>query len=312
MYTDELMHYGKKGMKWGQRLYQNKDGTLTPLGKKRYGTAANFNKVQRAEAKAKNDAEKAKAKARTEAEIAKIRKKYKIDQNGKSDTATESTKPKTKSMSEMSDDEIRSKINRIQLENQLKSLQPKQVKKGEKFVNAISDVVVPAAKNAGKDALEKYLKKSLSKALGVDEKTTEEVSKQLAKEAQDLKNRVSIETSKRTLNKYAREAREQSERLRNEREANENADNDSSNSGGSNSSSSSSNNNSGGSERRNNDSDSGNYRTSVHGEGRSSRNSDESHRQNDDSIDIDFTELVENPPAIVNDGENYIRNRFFR
>ena len=30
---DELMHYGVKGMHWGIRRYQNKDGSLTPLGK---------------------------------------------------------------------------------------------------------------------------------------------------------------------------------------------------------------------------------------------------------------------------------------
>lgn len=29
-------HFGIKGMKWGQRRYQNKDGSLTPAGKKRY------------------------------------------------------------------------------------------------------------------------------------------------------------------------------------------------------------------------------------------------------------------------------------
>lgn len=32
-----IVHYGKPGMHWGVRLYQNRDGSLTPLGKLRYG-----------------------------------------------------------------------------------------------------------------------------------------------------------------------------------------------------------------------------------------------------------------------------------
>ena len=36
MENNELVHYGVKGMKWGVRRYQRKDGSLTPAGKKRY------------------------------------------------------------------------------------------------------------------------------------------------------------------------------------------------------------------------------------------------------------------------------------
>lgn len=34
---DELMHYGTKGMRWGQRRFQNRDGSLTAAGRLRYG-----------------------------------------------------------------------------------------------------------------------------------------------------------------------------------------------------------------------------------------------------------------------------------
>lgn len=36
MENSMLLHYGIKGMKWGVRRYQNKDGTLTAKGKARY------------------------------------------------------------------------------------------------------------------------------------------------------------------------------------------------------------------------------------------------------------------------------------
>jgi hypothetical protein len=51
----ELYHYGIKGQKWGIRRYQNKDGSLTPLGQKRRvkqdnaKSAAEYYKKQRNE-----------------------------------------------------------------------------------------------------------------------------------------------------------------------------------------------------------------------------------------------------------------------
>ena len=45
MEKDSLMHFGIKGMRWGVRRYQNKDGSLTPAGKVRY--SENYSEQQR-------------------------------------------------------------------------------------------------------------------------------------------------------------------------------------------------------------------------------------------------------------------------
>lgn len=43
---DELQHHGVKGMRWGVRRYQNKDGSLTATGRKKYIKYAKNNPVE--------------------------------------------------------------------------------------------------------------------------------------------------------------------------------------------------------------------------------------------------------------------------
>lgn len=82
-----LQHHGIKGMKWGIRRYQNKDGSLTPEGRNRYSD----------------------------------------------DTSSH--------VKNMTDQELRDRINRLQLEKQYKSLlEPsgqKTVNKGKAFVQNV-------------------------------------------------------------------------------------------------------------------------------------------------------------------------------
>lgn len=46
-YSDELYHYGVKGMKWGIRRYQYKKGGLTPEGNRRYSDSEVRNDISK-------------------------------------------------------------------------------------------------------------------------------------------------------------------------------------------------------------------------------------------------------------------------
>lgn len=41
-----ISHFGIKDMKWGVRRFQNPDGSLTELGRQRYGTAKKYNEIR--------------------------------------------------------------------------------------------------------------------------------------------------------------------------------------------------------------------------------------------------------------------------
>ena len=108
---NEIKHHGIKGMKWGVRRYRNRDGSLTPAGKKRY-----------------NDSTPA-------------HEHHKRVYDGKK-------------ASQLSDQELRDRLNRLNMEKQYNQLTQQETSPGKKF---IKDAVYNAGKQVAAEQTKKYM-----------------------------------------------------------------------------------------------------------------------------------------------------------
>lgn len=179
--SEDLMHSGIKGMKWGIRRFQNRDGSLTPAGKKRY--SKELAKVREAEKVLKNkQATKAKieklnarkkAVAEGEKEVEGFYSKEEAKKTSKtSKTANAASEKKT--IKSMSDDDLRKAKTRLELERDYlkvyNELNPKKVSAGKEFVKKLGKNLGDAAAEATKNAGRAFMEKKLKEMLGVPDK----------------------------------------------------------------------------------------------------------------------------------------------
>lgn len=193
----ELYHWGIKGMRWGQRRYQNKDGSLTPAGRKRYTDAdGNLNEkgkqyYAKERARLKAEKEHLNNEKRTSATLARLDKMRKENDalrneiEGKKtatkvdDSPNDAKRSIPKNTDAMDDKELQAHVNRLNNEKQYKSLskelgynQPdktemdlkiENLKKQKEYLQLQQDIakLTPEKISAGK----KFVKKMIDEAL---------------------------------------------------------------------------------------------------------------------------------------------------
>ena len=143
MNQNELYHFGVKGMKWGERRYQNKDGSLTVAGQRRYDRDVAANAKRKKDKRlpeeglkdpkrwAREDNERTKGLVDATSRLNNDLK----NANRESINRAKNNRPKI-DLSNMTDKEMRDQINRAILERQYNDMfAPQKVSKGRESVS---------------------------------------------------------------------------------------------------------------------------------------------------------------------------------
>lgn len=227
---DELYHHGIKGQRWGIRRtpaqlgYKTSSSSGSSKTKDRISriNAGADDKIKKIKAKSKDQAKISKAQAKANARIekanekaqAKIEKASNLSSKKSFFKTKDKTDVKSKSIKDMSDEEIANKINRIRLENTLKSLTPEKTSKGKAFMqSAVKDVISPAARESGRRVLTAWLSEQGGKMAGLNK---EDGISSLQKKVQ--KKRLEKELESYTRKNPLEELQERNARARLERE----------------------------------------------------------------------------------------------
>lgn len=147
MENDELYHHGIRGQKWGRRRYQNKDGSLTPAGKKRYDKE--MDKLKAEKKKLVNESRTKKKLDKLDqmkSDVDTLKKKNKGENTNETNETPEAKRARllkstdAKELYENKDllttNELNERINRIDTEARLKSkISEEHAKTGMEYIN---------------------------------------------------------------------------------------------------------------------------------------------------------------------------------
>ena len=155
---NELYHFGIKGQKWGVRRYQNKDGTLTDAGAKRYARDAREQGYDRYDSQSGTYYKTSKKNGRSDLKVdtnrytkedtertkrlvdstRQMNENLKNANQNSINQANRRNKKNRMDLSSMTDQELRQQINREVLERQYNDVfNEKKVSRGREFASSV-------------------------------------------------------------------------------------------------------------------------------------------------------------------------------